>query len=41
MLAVDRTLDMYRTVVNIFCDSRGAAIIAKSEGEAVDTAIAD
>ncbi len=33
MLAVDRPLDMYRTVVNIFSDSCGAAVIAKSEGE--------
>lgn len=33
MLAVDRPLDMYRTVVNIFSDSCGAAIIARSEGE--------
>jgi len=33
MLAVDRPLDMYRTVVNIFSDSAGAAIIARSEGE--------
>jgi proton glutamate symport protein len=33
MLAIDRPLDMYRTVVNIFSDSCGAAIIAKSEGE--------
>ncbi len=33
MLAVDRPLDMYRTVVNVFSDSAGAAIIAKSEGE--------
>ena len=33
MLAVDRPLDMYRTVINIFSDSCGAAIIAKSEGE--------
>jgi Na+/H+-dicarboxylate symporter len=41
MLAVDRPLDMYRTVVNIFGDSCGAAIIAKSEGEAVDTAVAE
>lgn len=32
MLAIDRPLDMYRTVVNIFSDSCGAAIIAKSEG---------
>lgn len=33
MLAVDRPLDMYRTVVNVFSDSCGAAIIAHSEGE--------
>jgi Na+/H+-dicarboxylate symporter len=42
MLAIDRPLDMYRTVVNVFSDSCGAAIIAKSEGEAnVDTAVAN
>ncbi len=41
MLAVDRPLDMYRTVVNVFSDSCGAAIIARSEGEAgVDEEIA-
>ncbi len=34
MLAVDRPLDMYRTAVNVFSDSCGAAIIARSEGEA-------
>ena len=33
MLAVDRPLDMYRGLVNIFSDSVGAVIIAKSEGE--------
>ncbi len=33
MLAVDRPLDMLRTGVNIFSDSCGAAIIARSEGE--------
>ena len=33
MLAVDRPLDMFRTVVNITSDSIGTAIIAKSEGE--------
>ncbi len=33
MLAVDRPLDMMRTMVNIFSDSIGAAIIAHSEGE--------
>ena len=40
MLAVDRPLDMYRTSVNIFSDSCGAAIIARSEGEEnVDTEV--
>ncbi len=33
ILAVDRILDMCRTVVNVFSDSCGAVIIAKSEGE--------
>jgi len=33
MLAVDRPLDMLRTMVNITSDSIGTAIIAKSEGE--------
>jgi Na+/H+-dicarboxylate symporter len=33
MLAVDRPLDMYRTMVNITSDSIGAVVIAKSEGE--------
>lgn len=33
MLAVDRPLDMYRTVVNIFSDSVGTVVVAKSEGE--------
>lgn len=33
MLAIDRPLDMYRTAINIFGDSCGAAIIARSEGE--------
>jgi Na+/H+-dicarboxylate symporter len=38
MLAIDRPLDMYRTAVNVFSDSCGAAIIARSEGEeGVDT----
>jgi proton glutamate symport protein len=38
MLAVDRPLDMCRTATNVFSDSCGAAIIARSEGEAnVDT----
>lgn len=33
ILAVDRVLDMCRTSVNVFSDSCGAVIIAKSEGE--------
>lgn len=33
MLAVDRPLDMYRTMVNIFSDSVGAVVIANSEVE--------
>ena len=32
MLAIDRPLDMYRTVVNVFSDSCGAAIIARFRG---------
>jgi proton glutamate symport protein len=33
VLVVDRVLDMCRTAVNIFSDSCGAVIIARSEGE--------
>ena len=33
ILAVDRVLDMCRTSVNVFSDTCGAVIIAKSEGE--------
>jgi len=33
MLSVDRPLDMFRTTVNVFSDSIGAAVIANSEGE--------
>ena len=33
VLVVDRVLDMCRTSVNVFSDSCGAVIIAKSEGE--------
>jgi len=33
ILAVDRILDMFRTSVNVFSDSCGAVLIAKSEGE--------
>ena len=37
MLAVDRPLDMFRTVVNVTSDTMGAVIVAKSEGEEVLT----
>lgn len=33
ILAVDRILDMVRTTVNVFSDSCGAVIIARTEGE--------
>jgi len=33
ILAVDRVLDMCRTAVNVFSDSCGAVVIARSEGE--------
>lgn len=33
MLTMDRPFDMYRTVVNIFSDSVGTVVVAKSEGE--------
>ena len=33
ILAVDRILDMMRTSVNVFSDSAGAVIIARTEGE--------
>ncbi len=33
LLAVDRPLDMMRTVVNVWSDSCGAAVIGNSEGE--------
>ena len=33
VFAIDRPLDMLRTMVNVTSDSIGAAIIAKSEGE--------
>lgn len=36
ILAVDRILDMCRTMVNVWSDSCGAAIIAKSEGETLN-----
>jgi len=41
MLAIDRPLDMARTAVNVYSDSCGAAIIARSEGETgVDETVA-
>lgn len=33
ILAVDRVLDMFRTAINVYGDTCGAVIIAKSEGE--------
>jgi Na+/H+-dicarboxylate symporter len=33
ILAVDRVLDMCRTAVNVFSDSTGAVVVARSEGE--------
>jgi Na+/H+-dicarboxylate symporter len=33
ILPVDRLLDMFRTTVNVWSDSCGAVIIAKTEGE--------
>ncbi len=35
ILAVDRILDMFRTATNVWSDSCGAVIIAKSEGESL------
>jgi Na+/H+-dicarboxylate symporter len=35
ILAVDRILDMCRTTINVWSDSCGAVVIAKSEGEIV------
>ncbi|MEZ6197198.1 MAG: dicarboxylate/amino acid:cation symporter [Planctomycetota bacterium] len=33
LLAVDRPLDMLRTVTNVFSDTVGSAVVARSEGE--------
>lgn len=33
ILPVDRLLDMCRTTVNVWSDSCGAVVVAKSEGE--------
>jgi proton glutamate symport protein len=35
ILAVDRVLDMFRTMVNVLSDSCGAVIVAKLDGEDV------
>ncbi|MCB0337236.1 MAG: cation:dicarboxylase symporter family transporter, partial [Bdellovibrionales bacterium] len=35
IVAIDRVLDMFRTSVNVWGDSIGAAVIARSEGEEV------
>jgi len=36
ILAVDRILDMFRTATNVWSDSCGAVVIAKSEGEVLN-----
>ena len=36
ILAVDRPLDMLRTVTNVWSDSCGAAIVARTEGESIE-----
>jgi len=36
ILAVDRILDMCRTAVNVFSDSCGTVVIAKTEGETLN-----
>ena len=36
ILAVDRILDMFRTCTNVWSDSCGAVVIAKSEGESLN-----
>lgn len=40
ILATDRFLDMFRTAVNVFSDSCGAVVIARSEGEVTKVAFA-
>ena len=39
ILAVDRILDMCRTTVNVWSDSCGAAVIAKTQGEVIKTSV--
>lgn len=36
IMAVDRILDMFRTVTNVLSDSCGAVIVARSEGETLE-----
>jgi len=36
ILAVDRVLDMFRTATNVWSDTCGAVVIAKSEGESLN-----
>jgi Na+/H+-dicarboxylate symporter len=36
ILAVDRILDMFRTAVNVWSDSCGAVVIARTEGETLN-----
>jgi proton glutamate symport protein len=38
ILAVDRVLDMCRTTVNVWSDSVGATLVARTEGEQLNTA---
>jgi len=38
ILAVDRLLDMFRTAVNVWGDSCGTAVVARLEGEKLDSA---
>jgi Na+/H+-dicarboxylate symporter len=39
ILAVDRILDMFRTSINVWSDTCGASLIAKSEGEDLNVSI--
>jgi len=36
ILAVDRILDMFRTAINVWSDTCGAAVIASTEGEVLE-----
>ena len=39
LMVTDRVLDMVRTAVNVFSDSCGTVIIARSEGEQTNVAV--